>query len=129
MGVDAELQMRGLFDMYRWTAEAFASAAAVQTSNGKCGMEKDHAHIDGLIMQRGGYERLDAAIKKFRRQMQTELELVLSRNGRTIHSLKEGADEHFDWKCSMWDDDEESSITWGFGAQWQKSMESVMQDL
>ena len=58
--------MRGLFDMYRWTVEKFEMAAAVKTSEGKCGVEKDRAYIDGLIMQRGGYERLDGMMGRLR---------------------------------------------------------------
>ena len=41
VGIDAKLQMRGLFDMYRWTTEKFEAAAAVKTSEGNVGVEKD----------------------------------------------------------------------------------------
>merc|ERR1712039_688974 len=65
--------MRGLFDMYRWTIEKFEEAAVVKTSEGKCGVLKDRAYIDGLIQQRGGYERLDDVIGQFRTRMLGDL--------------------------------------------------------
>lgn len=69
VGIDAGLQIRGLFDMYRWTVEQFEATAAIKTCEGKVGVEKDREYIDGLIMQRGGYDRLDTVITEFRIKM------------------------------------------------------------
>ena len=85
-GIDAKLQMRGLFDMYRWTVEKFECTAAVKSRDGKCGVEKDHAYIEGLFMQRGGYERLDNVIAEFRAKMQEQLMQLIEKKTR------EGAD-------------------------------------
>jgi len=77
VGIDSKIQMRGLFDMYRWTVERFEKASAVKTSEGKCGVVKDRAYIDGLIKQRGGYERLDDVIGQFRTRMLGDLRKLM----------------------------------------------------
>ena len=56
VGIDAALQIRGLFDMYRWSVEKFELISAVKTSEGTCSVEKDCVVIENLINQRGGYD-------------------------------------------------------------------------
>ena len=73
VGIDAALQIRGLFDMYRWSVEKFELISAVKTSEGTCSVEKDRVVIENLINQRGGYDRLDGAIMVFRKKMLGEL--------------------------------------------------------
>jgi len=78
VGIDAEIQMRGAFDFYRWTLDKFQRAEAVHTKDGGIGVEKDRVMIDGLIMAGGGYERLDAVIRDFRGHMRSDLEAMLA---------------------------------------------------
>ena len=77
VGQQCNVQMRGLFDMYRWTASRFEASATVKTREGKCGVEQDRAYIDGLIQDRGGYERLDRVIVDFRARMLHDLKALL----------------------------------------------------
>ena len=100
-GIAANIDIRGLFDMYRWTTERFASAADVETSGGKLGVQKDRDYIDGLIRQRGGYERLDAVIAKFRKKMLQDLSKLLEVKDEE-EALPEDTEDHtfhrvYDW--------------------------------
>jgi len=92
-GLHAEIQIRGLFDMYRWTVDKFESAIAVRTKRGKVGVENDRNYIHGLIQQRGGYARLDEVIVKFRKSMKIALEELLRPRSKTNH----GRDSRLGW--------------------------------
>ena len=83
--VDAKLQLRGLFDLYRWTGvhvNNFNSAPAVRTRKGKCGVPEDEAYIAGLVRDRGGHDRLDGVIAEVRWKMLGELKDNLIRYGQ-----------------------------------------------
>ena len=132
VGIDAQLQMRGLFDMYRWTVEKFESAATVNTREGKCLVEKDRAYIDGLIMQRGGYERLDRVIADFRTKMLVQLEKFLDqakRRGGIGNAFEYHSTEvEFDWERASSDDTwnhAEDKIKWRFQDVWDTAMNRV----
>lgn len=134
VGIDAKLQMRGLFDMYRWTVEKFESAAAVKTCDGKVGVEKDRAYIEGLIMTRGGYERLDGVIAEFRKKMLVELKVLLeqpspplppSRGSQASFDKSENwvLDwKKFDWSIGTFDvnhDYNRCDVVWMYRDQWK----------
>ena len=80
-GTDAGLAMNGLFDVDRWKLEQARQAwGAVQTRNGKCGVDKDRAFIESRIKDgvckgdlQAGYERLDGVVATFRSKMQGQL--------------------------------------------------------
>merc|ERR1712048_514706 len=110
---------------------------------GKCGVEKDRAYINGLIMQRGGYERLDDGIKQFREQMYEELQVLLDstcQNTTPYAACSNTASTFMSWKSLDWNDSVEedygngwgsdigfvrSKRTWKYHAEWCKAMDRV----
>merc|ERR1712190_470041 len=81
VATDAGLNIRGLFDGYRWTEDKFHQIERVSTEAGKCGVEKDRAYIERLIKERGGYLRLDETIATFRKEMGNQLHELLRVKG------------------------------------------------
>ena len=63
--------------MYRLTIENFGEVMKIETSQGKVKYEKDRAYIYALVIEKGGYARLDDAIQKFRASMQEDLQTFL----------------------------------------------------
>lgn len=104
VAIDAEVELHGLFDMYRWTVKKFEEVAAVATREGVCRDEGDRAMIDGLICERGGYDRLDHVITNFRAKMLDELKSLLQTEidcpdlGLYVQSEQRTA---FDWTCEF----------------------------
>ena len=140
VGTHAQLQIRGLFDMYRWTIDKFEAAAEVKTKEGKVGSEEDRTYIDELIKQRGGYERLDLVIKAFRQQMGTELRELLLINQPESHGTGTSKTpagyvtlRRADWQWkfdfmgggrgSMYRDEVSSSeVSWDFAQFWNNAI-------
>ena len=138
VGIDAKLQMRGLFDMYRWTVQKFESAATVKTCDGKCGVEKDRAYIERLIMQRGGFGRLDDVIATFRTKMLAELTDFFKLTGDPDTTLLAGLtnpnvvvdNRTFDWKEERMEMQSPvyyycHEVVWNFQAEWRKELAKV----
>ena len=138
VGIDAKLQMRGLFDMYRWTVQKFESAATVKTCDGKCGVEKDRAYIERLIMQRGGFGRLDDVIATFRTKMLAELTDFFKLTGDPDTTLLAGFtnpnvvvdNRTFDWKEERMEMQSPvyyycHEVVWNFQAEWRKELAKV----
>jgi len=105
VGQACNVQMRGLFDMYRWTIRRFEQATPVKTSEGKCGNTRDRAYIDGLVQERGGYERLDRVIVDFRAVMLRDLKALLDKVDKKEHQGGQGCygkhtsnETKMDWK-------------------------------
>lgn len=101
VGIEAHIEMRGLFDRYRWSTSTFKSNN-IKTIDGKCGVKKDRKYIHGLILERGGYERLDRVIRSFRGSMVQELR-------RIIGNISFGSKDQVrgDWACRRKKVDEE----------------------
>lgn len=76
-GIEANVDMQGQFDMYRWTAHRFDAAMAVCTKESKC-QPQDRVMLERLIVSRGGFARLDDQIKTFRLKMRSELVKLLT---------------------------------------------------
>jgi len=144
VAVTANVLIRGLFDMYTWTTEQFRVAASVKTIEGKCGVENDRAYIDGLILARGGYERLDCVIKKLRTRMLEDLGILLNCNDTKTSGSSMGSSSgsmshcestaYFDWNSFHLSDygcpggDNGFSRTqreWKYHRAWCESMERV----
>merc|ERR1712154_695809 len=77
--IAAGVRMHGLFDVYRWTADGLDGCMNVKTAESQCRPE-DKAMLVRKINKRGGFERLDGAIARFRLQMKAELQEALSQN-------------------------------------------------
>lgn len=140
VATEAKIQMRGLFDMYRWTVEKFELATAVRTSEGKCGVERDRAHIEGLIMQRGGYERLDDVISTLRQAMRDALSSLLAKkkiDGNYDNLGIAGGEwgtQQYDWQdvniCDVQNNYQpEHEISWRFRDTWASAAERVAREL
>ena len=71
------VNMRGLFDTASWTAAAFRKAKRQDTATSTCGNKEDQAKITDIIKGRGGFERLDEVIAKFRGKMLGDLRMAL----------------------------------------------------
>lgn len=139
VGVDQKLQMRGLFDMYRWEVETFKKGAEVKTTNGMCSVEKDRMFIHELIMKRGGYARLDEVIKNFRLQMLEQLKQLLERTSdkgqsHGWRSLSD-SDVMLDWYkystmeqcCNACDrTDSSDCVRWRFTGAWHAALKRLI---
>jgi hypothetical protein len=141
VGIHENVQMHGLFDMYRWTVKKFEDAAAVKTSKGKCD-DADRNGIETPILQRPpdsegrrGYERLDHVIEMFRKKMLGELRNLMQRvdlapltygraaSGKVQYFQKFGdvlkTTCKFDWELLEYN----KPYVWKFKSQW--SMQDV----
>lgn len=77
-GLEGSIQMRGLFDIYRWSLEKFDGSIEISTENSECRAE-DRVMLEKLIVSRGGFARLDDRVKEFRTSMRNQLEADLGR--------------------------------------------------
>jgi len=147
VGLNANVEVSGLFDMYRWSLGMFDRAARIKTQDGKCGVEKDREYIHNLIMQRGGYQRLDNVIKSFRGKMRKELAVLLepkswSKTWAAAGADYNGDDEYnmkfvneFDWAAGEGGKDypgesfSETTVVveWRFFDNWQRILDDLVQ--
>ena len=106
----ANIPVRGLFDMYRWSLDKFQAQLAIETAKGECS-PSDKPRLTAKINQKGGFERLDESIQSFRGQMQDELKELLedkrdvdsrpgpSGGGQTSNSSW-NVQQKYDWKLT-----------------------------
>lgn len=133
VGIHANLPIKGLFDIYRWTSEKFELASAINTKMGKVGEERDRLYIEKLIKERGGYERLDQTITAFRQTMMLELKAILNKEPPPpgpvesedsviefdLGSFRRGdAEVTFSWTTTPREQHYTAEIEWDFLEQW-----------
>ena len=130
----AKLEVKGLFDMYAWAPEMFGDALTLDTSTSHCRPE-DKEYLFPLIIDRGGFARLDENIKSFRRIMLQQLRDFLKRT-------EEHDFAHCDRKCVLdeecrqgdWESRESADmegngyhwVEWDFHKQWTDAMSNVI---
>jgi len=128
-----EIDIRGLFDMYRWGHEKFNAALSIDTSNSQCRPE-DKLFLSELIASRGGFSRLDKKITTFRKQMEKEMDEFLKRTMEKDDDEPHGKEEreHY-FKGDWWkgclqvdrDDDGSERIEWKYHKSWKQAMARV----
>jgi len=136
----ASTPMRGLFDIFRWTSSLFAEALAIETRNSECRPEDKH-FLEEQIMARGGFERLDETICRFRADMSRDLEAALKEDARHDNNCtydggmdiqrvqgwtktKGFLGDGCTYECSG-----EDSVTWEGEGKWSDAMRSVAEEL
>ena len=79
----AGISITGLFDKRKYTLEALAelNASEVSTRTAKASNDSDRRMIESLIEERGGYDQLDARIKKLKFEMKGKLMLSAAGKG------------------------------------------------
>eukprot|EP00546_Thalassionema_frauenfeldii_P014555 CAMPEP_0178927488 /NCGR_PEP_ID=MMETSP0786-20121207/19222_1 /TAXON_ID=186022 /ORGANISM="Thalassionema frauenfeldii, Strain CCMP 1798" /LENGTH=744 /DNA_ID=CAMNT_0020602939 /DNA_START=364 /DNA_END=2598 /DNA_ORIENTATION=+ len=73
----AGVAMHGVFDTKQWTEKAFQQQIkAANTKEAEC-QEVDREMLQNKIIQRGGFERLDGEVTRFRKRAVRDLRLAL----------------------------------------------------
>eukprot|EP00930_Biecheleria_cincta_P101976 TRINITY_DN93628_c0_g1_i1.p1 TRINITY_DN93628_c0_g1~~TRINITY_DN93628_c0_g1_i1.p1 ORF type:complete len:382 (-),score=39.49 TRINITY_DN93628_c0_g1_i1:59-1204(-) len=92
---ECKVLAQGLFDFYRWDKDKFNAAKAIKTDASDCRPD-DREMLVKLIDGRGGFQRLDGVIAKFRQLMLDKLEKDLNKKIKKTHHLV-NTQAHFDW--------------------------------
>jgi hypothetical protein len=141
----AQCPIQGAFDFYVFKPNDLLTSSVVRCEEAEC-LPEDKAMLTELINSRGGFERLDAVITKFRRTMKTSFETFLSQNRQTEEGKMIGGymntdyvdfsnsrtNKIFDWQCvetdsHFWQGFDEISklVTWDFDDRWKKAVSDV----
>merc|ERR1712000_24363 len=132
------VEIRGLFDIARWTPEKFNQEIKTETRSGQVGRPEDRLMLEELICQRGGFERLDALIADFRGSMQEQLQRVLDLVSPAVKSdpgawqkraTRKRQDDWVHCSESAFKDSSYSSkaisVTWDHFRHWAEAMAKV----
>jgi len=136
--IEANINVRGLFDYYRWDGSKLDATQKVETEKSRCRPE-DRAMIASRVEARGGWQVLDKKIYTLRHAMSDMLAALLHQkkpspilaSGGLGDSLEMVTELVFDWKAVHFNKNDRGeyekldAVAWRYSKEWTCSMEKL----